>query len=89
MVDFHFVLAYIPRNPIFVALHAGLAVWLTEQRSTTLLVKGTARNALKAHKEIYAGIKARDPAAAEDAMRRHLLDVGARYWRVMENKEQR
>lgn len=88
-VEFHFVLAEIPRNPIFVALHAGLAGWLTEQRSTTLLVKGTARTALKAHKEIYAAIKARDPNAAEDAMRRHLLDVGARYWRVMKSKERR
>lgn len=81
-VEFHFVLAEIPRNPIFVALHVGLAEWLTEQRSTTLLVKGAARTALKAHKEIHAAIKARDAAGAEDAMRRHLLDVEARYWRV-------
>ncbi len=88
-VDFHFVLAEIPRNSIFVALHVALAEWLTEQRSTTLLVKGAARTALKAHKAIYAAIKAHDPAAAEDAMRRHLLDVEARYWRVMERKERR
>ena len=85
-VEFHFVLAEIPGNPIFVALHVALAAWLTEQRSTTLLVRGAARTALKAHKDILATIRTRDPDAAERAMRAHLVDVEARYWRVVEER---
>ena len=35
-VAFHYVLAVIPQNPIFTAIHAALAEWLLEQRRTTL-----------------------------------------------------
>jgi DNA-binding FadR family transcriptional regulator len=80
-VAFHFVLAEIPRNPIFVALHVALAEWLTEQRRSTLTRKGAARGALAAHHEIYEAVVARDPDFAEDAMRRHLREVESLYWR--------
>jgi GntR family transcriptional repressor for pyruvate dehydrogenase complex len=33
---FHYVLAVIPRNPIFTAIHAAIAEWLMEQRTITL-----------------------------------------------------
>ena len=80
-VDFHFVLAEIPRNPIFVALHRGLAEWLTEQRSSTLRRRGAARGALRSHREIFKAIQGRDVDAADDAMRRHLGEVEDIYWR--------
>jgi len=34
-VGFHFVLAEITRNPIFIYLHAAMANWLKEQRETS------------------------------------------------------
>jgi DNA-binding FadR family transcriptional regulator len=79
-VEFHFVLAEIPRNPIFVALHLALAEWLTEQRSSTLRKRGVARLALKAHRAIFRAIEARDADKAEAAMRHHLEEVETLYW---------
>ena len=81
-VNFHFVLAEIPRNPIFVALHLALAEWLTEQRASTLTRRGAARKALRSHRAIFKAIKARDVEAAEDAMRQHLAEVEKMYWAV-------
>jgi GntR family transcriptional regulator, sialic acid-inducible nan operon repressor len=81
-VAFHFVLAEIPRNPIFVAMHLALAEWLTEQRSATLKRDGAAQNALEAHRDIFRTVQQHDPEAAEAAMRSHLSDVQALYWRA-------
>jgi GntR family transcriptional regulator, sialic acid-inducible nan operon repressor len=80
-VAFHFVLAEMPRNPIFVAMHIALAEWLTEQRSSTLRRRGAARGALASHRAIYAAIARRSPDEAEAAMRAHLREVEALYWK--------
>jgi GntR family transcriptional regulator, sialic acid-inducible nan operon repressor len=79
-VAFHFVLAEIPRNSIFVALHVALAEWLTEQRASTLRRRGAARKALQAHRAIFDAVAAHDAERAETAMRHHLTDVADMYW---------
>ena len=85
-VAFHFVLAEIPRNPIFVALRLALAEWLTEQRASTLQRRGAARGALKSHRAIFKAIKAQDTDEAEAAMARHLGEVQDLYWRAKASK---
>lgn len=79
-VAFHYVLAEIPRNPIFTALHAALAEWLIEQRTTSVLRPGAARAAFEAHRHIYEAVAARDPEGAERAMDEHLREVTRYYW---------
>ncbi|MBL8906153.1 MAG: transcriptional regulator NanR [Rhizobiales bacterium] len=82
-VDFHYVLAVIPKNPIFPALHAAFVEWLVEQRHVTLNWPGrkdTARAAYDAHAAIYEAIAARDPDRAESAMRKHLEEIAGVYW---------
>lgn len=81
-IAFHAGLARIPRNPIFAALLVGVAQWLREQRTTSLGARGSARAACKAHARIYDAVAARDPAAAEAAMRDHLTEVAAYYWKA-------
>jgi DNA-binding FadR family transcriptional regulator len=81
-VAFHLVLAEITRNPILTALHTGLTEWLTEQRTTSLKARGSAKAAYAAHEQIYRAIVARDPQAAADAMRAHLDEVGDYYWTI-------
>jgi GntR family transcriptional repressor for pyruvate dehydrogenase complex len=81
-VAFHYVLALIPRNPIFTALHAAIAAWLTEQRSITLTYPGQSEVAYLAHAQIYAAIAARDPDRAERVTREHLDQVVALYWQI-------
>ncbi|MGE3875585.1 MAG: transcriptional regulator NanR [Parvibaculaceae bacterium] len=87
-VDFHYVLAVIPRNPIFPAIHAAIAEWLVQQRHITLNWrgrKGTAETAYTAHEAIYEAIAARDPDRAEKAMRDHLAHVASVFWEAMES----
>ena len=82
-VDFHYVLAVIPKNPIFETLHAAFVEWLVEQRQVTLNWHGrkdTAQAAYDAHAEIYEAIAARNPDRAEAAMRKHLDQIASVYW---------
>lgn len=85
-IAFHFVLAEIPRNPIFVAIHGAVSDWLTEQRETTLQVSGQAIIAYKAHAAIYEAVLSRDPDAAEKAMSAHLDQLYEIYWGVKSNE---
>ena len=87
-VAFHYVLAVIPRNPIFPAIHAAIGEWLVPQRHITLNWRGrngTAEKAYAAHKTIYEAIAARDPDRAERAMRDHLAHVANVFWEAMES----
>src|SRR5205807_468320 len=63
-VAFHYVLAVIPKNPIFPAIHAAIAEWLVQQRHVTLNWQGrngTAQEAYDAHAAIYDAVAAHDP----------------------------
>ena len=86
-VAFHFRVATIPRNPIYVALHEAIVEWLVDQRSVSLRRPGTDKLAYESHRRIFLGIKSRDPAAAASAMRKHLGDIADRYWKVKESEK--
>lgn len=79
-IAFHFELAKIARNPIFIALHDQISEWLTEQRVVTLRASGQERTAYNAHKAIYEAIAARDADRAEQAMRGHLEQLASTFW---------
>jgi DNA-binding FadR family transcriptional regulator len=81
-IAFHYLLAEIPANPIFTALHSAIAAWLFEQRSTSAHARGADRAAYRAHKRIYEAVAAHDPDAAEKAMKDHLHEVEKFYWTV-------
>ena len=81
-VAFHYVLAEIPQNPIFTALHEAIAQWLVEQCMVSGRVCGSARAACRAHQRIYDAVATRDAEAAELAMQEHLRQVERYYWRA-------
>lgn len=83
-VEFHFVLAQIPRNPILTALHAGLADWLAKQRAISIHARGSVRAALVAHSRIFQAIADHDAEAAGHAMREHLAEVARYYWSAVD-----
>jgi len=88
-VAFHYVLALIPGNSIFTAIHAALADWLLEQRQTTLGPKddfSLYETVYDAHKAIFEGVASRDPDRAEEAMRRHLDFIARRYKAIVEGR---
>jgi GntR family transcriptional regulator, sialic acid-inducible nan operon repressor len=81
-VAFHYILAVIPKNPIFPAIHAAIVEWLVDQRHVTLNWRGrqgTAKVAYEAHAAIYDAIARRNADAAEQAMRNHLEHASAVY----------
>ncbi len=86
-VNFHYVLAEIPRNPVFVAIHEAVVEWLTEQRHKSLMNKGAAQNAYDWHAKIFRAVADHDVEGAERAMRGHLGDVSQYYWRTEGNTE--
>lgn len=83
-VAFHYILALIPRNPIFTALHQAIVAWLTEQRTISLQQMGQNVIAYRAHEAVYEAIAARDADAAERAIRSHLAQVARTYWKIRE-----
>ncbi len=83
-VEFHYVLAVIPNNPIFTAIHDAIAEWLVEQRHITLARPGQNEIAYRAHAAIAKAIEARDPDRAERVMRAHLEQVAQVYWDAVE-----
>ncbi len=80
-VAFHYALTQITGNPIFVAIHDSIVEWLTEQRTVALRVEHADRLAFAGHRRIFAAIESGEPAAAAAAMRRHLREVAALYWK--------
>jgi GntR family transcriptional regulator, sialic acid-inducible nan operon repressor len=81
-VEFHFVLAEIPRNSIFVAIHDAMVDWLTDQREITLPVPGQVQIAYKAHERIFKAVASGDPDTAEKAMVSHLRQLYRVYEQV-------
>lgn len=79
-IAFHFELAKIARNPIFIALHDQISAWLKEQRVVTLAATGQEQIAYEAHRAIYEAIAAGDPDRAEQAMRDHLEQLATTFW---------
>jgi DNA-binding FadR family transcriptional regulator len=84
-VAFHYVLAVIPRNPIFLAIHTAFAEWLLEQRRTTLAA-GEDQIAFAAHQAILRAVVERNPDRAEKAMKDHLDRVARRYGEIVEGR---
>jgi len=81
-IEFHSRIAEMSGNPVMTAMHVALGQWLREQRSTSIRVPSSRRDASAAHRRIYVAIAARDPAAASMAMRRHLEEVERQYWKA-------
>jgi DNA-binding FadR family transcriptional regulator len=81
-VAFHYAIATIPKNPIYLVMHRAIIDWLVDQRRVTLSYPGQNRVAFDAHVEIFEAIKAHDPELADARMRSHLDQVGKLYWKV-------
>ena len=80
-VAFHFVLAEITGNPVFVALHDAMSEWLKQQRVVTLDAPRQEKIAYKAHVAIYEAIAMRDADRAEAAMADHMRQLEQTFWR--------
>lgn len=71
-IALHRVLAAIPDNPVYIAVHDAMAQWLDDRRAVALERPGQDRIALAAHERIVQAVEQGDPEAADLAMREHL-----------------
>jgi DNA-binding FadR family transcriptional regulator len=65
-----------------------MSTWLLQQRQIALLEPGEDQRGYDAHARIYRAVEARDPDAAEAAMREHLASGWVAFWRRFENDEE-
>jgi|SRR5580658_3036109 GntR family transcriptional repressor for pyruvate dehydrogenase complex len=74
-LDFHLALAEAVGNPLILSLLDSIVGLLREQRSRIFNVDGGPVRGQHHHKQILAAIERRDPEAAREAMRAHLMQV--------------
>jgi GntR family transcriptional regulator, transcriptional repressor for pyruvate dehydrogenase complex len=74
-LDFHLAMAEAVGNPLILSLLDSIVGLLREQRSRIFDVAGGPERGQFHHKRILAAIEQRDPEAAREAMRAHLLQV--------------
>jgi DNA-binding FadR family transcriptional regulator len=79
-VAYHFVLAEIIGNPVFLVLHDAMSTWLLQQRQIALQEPGEDQRGYEAHKRIYEAVAAHEPDAAEAAMLDHLTSGWVAFW---------
>ncbi|PSC06790.1 GntR family transcriptional regulator [Alsobacter soli] len=78
-VAFHRVLAEMPRNPIFVAMHDAVVEWIINERPILANTEANNRKSFAEHAAIVDAIAGKDMVAAVAAITRHLNDARARY----------
>ena len=90
-VDFHRVLAEIPGNPIFMAIHVALLDWLIAARPTVADQELYEHNnvSYQQHIAIVDAIRQRDPEEADRALQEHLNSVSATWHAFSKSKKLR
>lgn len=88
-VEFHRVLAEIPGNPIFMAIHVALLDWLIAARPKVPERELHEHNSVsyQQHIAIVDAIRRRDPDEADRALQTHLNSVSAT-WHAFGQKAQ-
>ncbi|AUU86624.1 transcriptional regulator NanR [Leclercia adecarboxylata] len=90
-VEFHRVLAEIPNNPIFLAIHVALIDWLIAARPTVpeQALHEHNNTSYQQHIAIFNAIRSHDPDAAEEALQAHLTSVFATWHAFEQGKKRR
>lgn len=73
--EFHYTIATAARNSVVMRVVDVLMDLLRDSRERSLQVKGRLQKSLAGHRRIYDAIRARNPHAAEEAMRQHLQEI--------------
>lgn len=71
-VYFHRVIAGIPKNPIFLAIHHALIDWVIDSRKNSIDYEMLNEISYKAHEQIFKCIENRDPIGADAALSKHI-----------------
>lgn len=72
---FHQTIVALSAAPRLISLVSTLHDYIRVFRLTTIGLSGRMKNSLEEHKRIISSLKKKDPLAAEDAMRAHIIHV--------------
>ncbi len=75
--EFHYTIATAAKNRLALKVLDVLMDLLRESRQRSLQVAGRMQRSLAGHRRILEAIRGRDPAAAEAAMRQHIVEIEA------------
>jgi GntR family transcriptional repressor for pyruvate dehydrogenase complex len=70
--EFHYAVARAAKNSVVLKVLDVFMDLLRESREKSLQVEGRLQKSLEGHRQIFHAIQRRDPAGAENAMRRHI-----------------
>lgn len=87
-VEFHEAIIEACDNPFLQSIAGSLYMLGKKSRTITSRIPATLERSLNDHREILAGLKARDPQKAADAMRNHLQHVRDAYRGAATNKDE-
>ena len=79
-IFFHRVIAEIPGNPIFVAVHQAVVDWLIGARPDIARRKERLKTAYKEHEAIFESIRCRDVEGSDRAVKAHLEHLYTTYF---------
>jgi DNA-binding FadR family transcriptional regulator len=82
-LGFHTQIAAMSGNPIFPVIIDAMLRWLAAYYQSLVRAPGAEVLTLAEHERIYEAIAAREPAAAETAMRDHLMRANELYHRLV------
>ncbi|MBL6946717.1 MAG: transcriptional regulator NanR [Rhodospirillales bacterium] len=85
--EFHRVIAEIPGNPIFLAMHDAFVEWLINQRPEKVDAASRNQRSYDDHKKVFEAVVQRDPAAAAEIMQQHMDYAYALYVQDMDTRK--
>ena len=74
-IEFHRLLAELPGNPIYVAIHEALVEWVVMRRVVESDAAKFNKRSLSGHEAILKALRSRSPRLAEEAMKAHLTEA--------------
>lgn len=78
-IAFHRVLAEIPNNPVYLAIHEALVEWLIKARPKLKDFKKNTKVSFKFHEKLFAAISEGDANKAQELMSLHMSNVNEVY----------
>jgi DNA-binding FadR family transcriptional regulator len=75
--EFHLTVYYAAENRLLADFVANMYAHIMEQRKLVVSEAGVIERSLEDHRNILAALKVRDPEAASEAFRQHIINVYA------------
>jgi DNA-binding FadR family transcriptional regulator len=87
--EFHLTVYYAAENRLLADFVANMYAHMMEQRKLVVSKAGVIERSLEDHRNILAALKVRDPEAASEAFRQHIINVYATSMALLQRRSQK